>query len=161
VNFISPVITTGIRSETGARLHCLIRWDPWLITRTAEQQRLDSAAVCGKGKHRLSDYGYEGSTRALSSGTGIRTQLSARPANGHVPSLIWAECVLRWDLVSSRNNIGITSLISAGGRDDWLILENWFSAAYDGEGTKSAGLIAAECSKSFLSEHGAAVIENH
>jgi adenine-specific DNA-methyltransferase len=160
VHFISPVDYDWITLEPAGTFTLPNPvGDPWLIPRTAEQQRL--VAGLRKMKHRLSDYGYEVSTGPLVWNR-HKKQLAARPAKGTLP-LIWAECVTSdGTFVFRAEKKNHEPYFKPEDGDDWLISRKpCVLLQRTTAKEQNRRLIAAELPKSFLSKHGAAVIENH
>jgi adenine-specific DNA-methyltransferase len=160
VHFISPVDYDRITLEPAGTFTLPNPvGDPWLIPRTAEQQRL--VAGLRKMKHRLSDYGYEVSTGPLVWNR-HKKQLAARPAKGTLP-LIWAECVTSdGTFVFRAEKKNHEPYFKPEDGDDWLISRKpCVLLQRTTAKEQNRRLIAAELPKSFLSKHGAAVIENH
>jgi adenine-specific DNA-methyltransferase len=160
VHFISPVDYDRITLEPAGTFTLPNPLaDPWLIPRTAEQQRL--VAGLRKMKHRLSDYGYEVSTGPLVWNR-HKKQLAARPAKGTLP-LIWAECVTSdGTFVFRAEKKNHEPYFKPEDGDDWLISRKpCVLLQRTTAKEQNRRLIAAELPKSFLSKHGAAVIENH
>jgi adenine-specific DNA-methyltransferase len=160
VHFISPVDYDRITLEPAGTFTLPNPLaDPWLIPRTAEQQRL--VAGLRKMKHRLSDYGYEVSTGPLVWNR-HKKQLAARPAKRTLP-LIWAECVTSdGTFVFRAEKKNHEPYFKPEDGDDWLISRKpCVLLQRTTAKEQNRRLIAAELPKSFLSKHGAAVIENH
>jgi adenine-specific DNA-methyltransferase len=160
VHFISPVDAQRIEVESAGSFSLPAQArDPWLIPRTAEQQRL--IAHLETMRHRLRDYGYEVSTGPLVWNRHKR-QLCARPKKGTLP-LIWAECVGSdggFRFRADKKNHQPYFQPRKG--DDWLISRRpCILLQRTTAKEQSRRLIAAELPKEFVAEHGGVVIENH
>lgn len=159
VHFIAPTQDDKITVEKGGTFEIPDGGGPWLVPRTQDQASL-IAALRGM-PHRLRDYGYEVSTGPLVWNR-HKDQLVRTPGKNSFP-LIWAESVTadgRFQFRADKKNHLPYFRIAEG--DDWLITRApCVLLQRTTAKEQSRRLIAAELPASFLSEHGAVVIENH
>lgn len=135
------------------------RGAPWLAPRSPAQSKLATAA--SRMSQRLSDWGYRVSTGPLVWNR-FKDQVCERPGRGRHP-LIWAEAVRadgRFEFRAEKRNHAPWFETRRG--DDWLITrEPCVLLQRTTAKEQTRRLIAAELPATFLSTHGAVVVENH
>lgn len=132
---------------------------PWLLPRTSDQARL--VLRMRDLPHRLVDWGYTVSTGPLVWNR-HKDQLANAPREGRYP-LIWAEAVTadgKFVWRAEKKNHAL--YFEPNGSDDWLITRTpCILLQRTTSREQRRRLIAAALPRSFLSEYGGAVIENH
>lgn len=160
VNFITAVGLDSLRvGGCGTFTLPSDKGRPWLIARTPDQQRLVGAMR--RMGHRLSDYGYQVSTGPLVWNR-HRKQLRDESDKDTVP-LIWAESVTRdGSFVFRARKKNHQPYFRLNDGDEWLVLKQPCVLLQRTTAKEQhRRLIAAELPGSFLSRHGAVVVENH
>lgn len=160
IHQITPLDGETLLVETAA--HATLPSDrsgPWLMPRNRDQ--VDLCAVLTKMPYRLSDWGYSVSTGPLVWNR-YKDQLVDRAGKSRFP-LVWAEAVspdggFGWR-AEKRNH---ARYFEARDGDDWMITRTPCVLVQRTTAKEQhRRLIAAALPASFLSRHGAAVVENH
>lgn len=160
VNFISLAKDGSVNIRTTGSFRLPSDPDrPWLMPRTEAHSML--ARRAGRMRHRLVDYGYTVSTGPLVWNR-HKQSLRDRPGKARYP-LIWAESV-RADGVfefsaKKRNHL---PYFEPRADENWVV--TGFPCVLVQRTTakeQAHRLIAAELPGSFITEHGAVVVENH
>jgi adenine-specific DNA-methyltransferase len=159
-NVISPVTYDKAVVEFSGRFDLpSTPGGPWLAPRTADGEAL--IGVLRNFEHRLRDYGYEVSTGPLVWNR-HKSQLVSERGKGTLP-LIWAESVGADGVFAFRaEKKNHRPYFKPRKGDEWLIsTEPCILLQRTTAKEQSRRLIAAELPPTFLSDHGAVVIENH
>lgn len=159
VHFIAPTDDDKITVEGGGEFELSKDGGPWLVPRSAEQAQL--IAALRKMTHRLSDYGYTVSTGPLVWNR-FKKQIVENSGKDTLP-LIWAESISsdgRFHYrADKRNHLPYFQPLAG---DDWLITRKSCVLLQRTTAIEQPRrLIAAELPETFISKHGAVVIENH
>lgn len=160
VHFISPIDYDQVAGESAGTFALPNPvGSPWLIPRSANQERL--IVFLRKMNHRLRDYGYTVSTGPLVWNR-HKSQLSSRRVKGALP-LIWAESITATgEFVFRADKKNHEPYFMPKEGDEWLISRKpCVLLQRTTAKEQNRRLIAAELPRTFLSSHGAVVIENH
>ena len=160
VHFISPG-PNGSIEKTAAGVFRLPKSpnQPWLMPRTPAQSALVRRAE--RLHHRLADYGYTVSTGPLVWNR-YKASLRARPGTGRYP-LIWAESVRSDGVFEFRARKRNHKPYFQPKPNDYWVVTDFPCVLLQRTTAKEQRrrLIAAELPATFISAHGAVVVENH